>query len=95
MLLERKMRGDLIETYKICNGLVDYGKNIVCHSFRALLRILKDKREDSVLTNLFENYWNKLPIRVETIREEEVDIQCFKSWLAKYKMDNFSKPGQY
>ena len=89
------MVGDLFEIYKICNYLVDYSKNICCLSSRALLRILKDKREDSVLTNQVANYWNKLPVRVETIREEEVDIQCFKSWLAKYKMETFSKPGKY
>ena len=27
-LLERRMRGDLIETFKIINGFVDYGHNM-------------------------------------------------------------------
>ena len=51
MLLERMMRGDLIETYNICSGLLDYGKHFFCLSSWSVLRILKDTNGESILAN--------------------------------------------
>ncbi|XP_063693754.1 uncharacterized protein LOC134825470 [Bolinopsis microptera] len=42
-LLERRMRGDLIETFKITKGKVDYGQDLFKIS-RSGTKILKDKR---------------------------------------------------
>ena len=47
-LLERHMRGDIIETFKIISGKVDYGKEIVKLS-RSKANILKDGRGDHFL----------------------------------------------
>ena len=47
-LLERHMRGDIIETFKIISGKVDYGKEIFRLS-RSKTNILKDGRGDHFL----------------------------------------------
>ena len=47
-LLERHMRGDIIETFKIISGKVDYGKEIFKLS-RSKANILKDGRGDHFL----------------------------------------------
>ena len=94
-LLERRMRGDLIETFKICNGLVDYGKKLFRLTSHDSLRILKDKRGDKILANRVANYWNKLPASIKTIGENEKSINGFKSRLEKFKIDNLNRPNHY
>ena len=43
-LLERRMRGDLIETFKICNGLVDYGKKPLSPNFARFTTNIKRQK---------------------------------------------------
>ena len=63
------MRGDLIKTFKICNGLVDYGKNLFGLTSHDSLQILKDKRGYKILADRVAKYWNKLPASIKTIGE--------------------------
>ena len=89
------MRGYLIEKYKICNGLVDNGKDLFCPTSHDSLRILKYKRGDKILANRVANYWNKLPASIKTIGENEKSINGFKSRLEKFKIDNLNRPNHY
>eukprot|EP00116_Pleurobrachia_bachei_P004142 sb/3464404/ len=79
-LLERRMRGDLIETFKITSGKVDYGKDLFRVS-RSGTKILKDGRGDGVLSNRVANYWNKIPANVK----EASSVDTFKARLEQYK----------
>ena len=79
-LLERRMRGDLIETFKITTGKVSYGKDLFRIS-RSGTKILKDKRGDGILSNRVANYWNKIPAEVK----EASSVDAFKARLEQYK----------
>ncbi len=79
-LLERRMRGDLIETFKITTGIVKYGKNLFRLS-RSGMNILKDGRGGSLLSNRVANYWNKIPDNVKN----SASVDCFKSRLQNFK----------
>ena len=85
------MRGDLIKTFKIFNGLVYYGKKLFRLTSHDSLRILKDKRGDKILANRVANYWNKLPASIKTIGENEKSINGFKSRLEKCKIEKFEQ----
>ena len=94
-LLERRMRGDLIETFKICNHLVEYRQNLFVISPGRNLRIITDKRGEKVLANRVAKYWNKLPEHLRVIGEDETSILGFKRRLEKYKTENFYKKNHY
>ena len=79
-LLERRMRGDIIETFKIISGKVDYGKEIFRLS-RSKANILKDGRGDHFLSNRVANYWNKIPGYIK----EANTVSTFKLQLQKFK----------
>ena len=81
-LLERRMRGDIIETYKIVSKKVDYGKDLFKLS-RSGANILKDGRGDRILSNRVANYWNKIPGYVK----EANTVETFKSRLEFYKTE--------
>ena len=81
-LLERRMRGDLIETFKITAGKVDYGQDLFRMS-RSGMNILKDKRGDGILSNRVANYWNKVPGWVKQCDT----VETFKARLERYKLD--------
>ena len=81
-LLERRMRGDLIETFKITAGKVDYGQGLF-RLFRSGMNILKDSRGDGILSDRVANYWNKVPGWVK----ECVTVETFKARLERYKLD--------
>ena len=64
-LLERRMRGDLIETFKIINGFVNYGHkmfgtNTAYRTSRHPLRSAHD-----VFNNRVIKYWNQLPLHMD------------------------------
>merc|ERR1712096_252868 len=67
---ERRCRGDLIETYKIVNGLVNYGQNLfnVSRSGYRLLSSLKSPKSNrqNFLPERVIRYWNKLPQSVQS-----------------------------
>ena len=63
------MRGDLIETYKICNGRVKYGKErIFLSSYTSPQSTLKEKSGSKFLAIQVANYQNKLLGKVTIIR---------------------------
>ena len=75
-LAERRLRGDLIETFKIVNGLVDYGENIFrlsrsgsnivskCHIGEdASLRV--KRLNSSFISEQVKSFWNHLPVSVK------------------------------
>ena len=77
-LLERRMRGDLIEKFKTCNHLVDYGQHLFVISPGRNLWIITDKRGKKVLVNRVAKYWNKLPEKLRVIGEDKTSILGFK-----------------
>ncbi len=81
-LLERRMRGDIIESFKIISGKVDYGKELFKLS-RSKANVLKDGRGDHFLPNRVANYWNKIPGSVK----EANTVSSFKLQLQDYKDD--------
>ena len=68
---ERRLRGDLIETFKIVNGLVEYGNGMfrLSRSNKNIIRkaINGNNNYDSYVSKLsflperLRNYWNNLP----------------------------------
>ena len=82
-LLERRARGDLIETYKIITGKTNFGQDMFRTS-RYGERILFPTgkliaRQNDFLNSRVINYWNKLPTDADT-------VDCFKSRLQAHKM---------
>ena len=78
-LAERRLRGDLIETYKIVNGLVNYGSNLF-HMTRSGFN-LTSRASSNVGTlrrDFFAErvipYWNKLPLSVK----KSTNVNSFK-----------------
>ena len=92
-LAERRVRGDLIEAYKIVNGLVEYGKDIFNLS-RSGDKIVSTKsnnidRNIKTLSNNFLServisFWNKLPSFVRN----SVSVNDFKINLEEFKKTN-------
>ena len=92
-LAERRVRGDLIEAYKIVNGLVEYGKDIFNLS-RSGDKIVSTKsnnidRNIKTLSNNFLServisFWNKLPSFVRN----SVSVIDFKINLEEFKKTN-------
>ena len=92
-LAERRIRGDLIETFKIVNGLVDYGKNVFKTSRRNNI-VSKvnlgstnskeiDKLRSMFLPERIKNYWNNLPMYCKN----SVDVNSFKINLDRFKKE--------
>ena len=97
-LLERRARGDLIETFKIISGISRYGYdmfkmsrngyNIIdtCHS--------KSNKSSDFFSRRVIRYWNKLSKHVKMA----TSVDSFKSRLEKYKitkMSDFDQSGNY
>ena len=80
-LLERRARGDLIETFKITSGIVQYGREIYRMS-RSGSNIVKTNKNAQFLPNRVANYWNKLPYDVKC----SSSVDNFKVNLEKYKL---------
>ena len=82
-LLERRMRGDLIETFKILNDFNNYGRNFFNVSDRTNNLISRPKKLTNVdfLGERVKNYWNKLP---EHVREKS-SVNSFKNGLDKFR----------
>jgi hypothetical protein len=85
-LLERRMRGDLIETFKILNGFSNYGSqffNLSDRTQNLLYRSPKLANLDFFSERVI-NYWNKLPQAVK----DRNSVNAFKNSL-----DNFRTKG--
>jgi len=90
-LAERRIRGDLIETFKIVGGLVNYGQNLFKVSVSGMnlvsrgIKVSKSRKD--FLGERVINYWNDLPNYVKL----STSVDMFKSNLEVYKastMDN-------
>ena len=92
-LAERRIRGDLIETFKIINGIVEYGKDVfkVSRSGNNIVsKVSYDssnsavkKLRNSFLSERVKSYWNSLPTSVKT----SSSVNMFKANLENYKKD--------
>ena len=99
-LAERRLRGDLIETFKIVNKHVDYGGkmfnmsrsgcNIVSKGMLTKDRTIYNLRK-GFISNRVISYWNKLPTYVK--RSE--DVCSFKVNLEKFKCSSKSILGNF
>ena len=101
-LAERRIRGDLIETFKILNSLVEYGDSLfrTGRSGEKLLRTNSKssdkaiiKLHDSFLPNRVLQYWNILPSSVRN----SSSVDQFKCNLEHFKASNINifDTGQY
>ena len=88
-LAERRLRGDLIETFKIVNNLVDYGstlfhvgrsgKNIIVRPDCNISSVRKLR--NGFLSNRIVTYWNQLPVNVklsESVEQFKINLENFK-----------------
>jgi hypothetical protein len=94
-LLERRTRGDLIETFKIINGISDYGQHLFKVS-RSGTNLISRPGDEHRLKHAFFprrviNYWNKLPTYVKF----STSVDSFKNNLSKYKRANFRVHGNF
>ena len=93
-LLERRMRGDLIETYKIINGFVNYGHNIFGTNTAYRTRNLNVNSHHPLRSahDFFNNrvikYWNQLPLRVRN----SSSINAFEAGLDLFKLSKPDSP---
>ena len=91
---ERRIRGDLIETFKVLNGIVEYGQNVF-RTGRSGRNIISKvdyskgasrdvgKLRSSFLPDRVKNYWNNLPSYVKCSN----DVNIFKANLEKFKKE--------
>ena len=87
-LLERRMRGDLIETFKILNGFTKYGQNLFCKSSRTgnlIYRSAKNTNIDFFSSRIIK-YWNKLP---EFVKDKDT-VNGFKNALDKFRTNGIN-----
>ena len=81
-LLERRMRGDLIETFKIINGLNDYGAHFFNLSIRTSNLVARaGSRNVDFFSERVIKYWNKLP---EYVKNKNC-VNSFKNVLDKFR----------
>ena len=87
-LLERRARGDLIETFKIVNGISDYGEKLFKFSRSGEKLVTRPGDEHRIKHSFFArrviNYWNKLPSHVKFSKSTD----SFKNNLLRFKRDN-------
>ena len=91
-LLERRMRGDLIETFKIVNNTVNYGSNLFSQGRSGRNMNLTARASSSRMTvektDFFSQrvikYWNKLPGHICN----SASVNSFKN-----KLDDFRQKG--
>ena len=82
-LLERRARGDLIETFKVTKGMVSYGTNLYKKS-RSGCKLLKNYTCAQFLPNRVANYWSRVPSHVK----EAPSVNSFKERLERHKAES-------
>ena len=94
-LLERRLRGDLIETFRIVAGIADYGGTFfrTSQSGRNLLSRPGDQnsKKYGFLTRRVIYYWNKLPSHVKNAET----VNQFKNRLDAFRKNNLDLPGHF
>ena len=87
-LIERRARGDLIETFKIVNNISDYGQNLFRFSRSGEKLVSRPGDEHRIKHSIFArrviNYWNKLPSHVKFSKS----VDSFKNNLLRFKSNN-------
>ena len=85
-LAERRMRGDLIETFKIVRGFVNYGQSMFQISRSGMNLVSRgnkvSKSRKDFLSERVINYWNNLPPYVKVSKS----VDMFKCNLEAYKL---------
>ena len=81
-LLERRMRGDLIEAFKILNGFTNYGESWfnISNTTGKLIITDTNKRKRNFFANRVATYYNKLPNSIKL----SSSVNMFKN-----NLDNF------
>ena len=94
-LIERRARGDLIETFKIINGFADYGSNLFKISRSGVNLLSKPGDQHKLRHSFFSrrviNYWNKLPTHVKFSKS----VDNFKNNLRNFKKLHFHTKSHY
>ena len=94
-LLERRARGDLIETFRILSGIADYGSSLLQTSRSGRNLISRPGDQGNFKFPFFSrrvvHYWNKIPLFV---RNSENTNQ-FKNRLDKFRELNLGQNGHY
>ena len=94
-LLERRARGDLIETFRIVSGIAKYGHSLfkVSRNGKNLVSRPGDqnKVKHDFLSRRVVSYWNKLPWSVKSVKT----VDAFKNALSKFKNKHISSPGNF
>ena len=91
------MRGDVIETFKIINGSVNYGHNMFGTTTTYRTRNLNVtshhplRSAHVVLNNRVIKYWNQLPPRVRN----STSINAFKAGLDLFKLSKPDSPNGF
>ena len=87
-LAERRMRGDLIETFKIVRGFVNYGQSMFQISRSGMNLVSRgnkvSKSRKDFLSERVINYWNNLPPYVKV----STSVDMFKCNLEAYKLSS-------
>ena len=90
-LLERRARGDLIETYRIISGIANYGTNLFTKSRSGLNLIVAPGGNNNSQHDFFArrvvSYWNKLPSEVKNASS----VESFKARLENFKSNSIKK----
>ena len=93
--MERRARGDLIETFRILSGIANYGSSLLklSHSGRNLVSRPGDQNsfKHSFFSRRVVHYWNKLP---HHIKNSET-VNQFKNRLDNFRLKNLDLPGHY
>ena len=95
--LELRMRGDLIEDFKIINCFVNYGHNMYGTNTAYRTRNLNVtshhplRSAHDVLNNRVIKYWNQLPLRVRN----STSINAVKAGLDLFKLSKPDSPNGF
>ena len=94
-LAERRMRADMIETYKIVSKSVNYGSNLIRLSRSGTNIVSKaaitDKTRRESFPERIISFWNVLPVYVKASKT----VEHFKINLEKYKRECFEVGNNY
>ena len=96
-LLERRARGDLIESFRINSGIADYGKSFFKPSYsgRNLNLVSRPGDQNTYKYSFFPrrvlHFWNKLPIFIKTAS----NVNKFKNLLDTFKTTHINNPGHF
>ena len=96
-LLERRVRGDIIEMFKIQEGFVSYGSELFGRAGRTVAARSKPHRFTTNETDFFAQrvlcYWNSLPALVKASES----VTSFKSRLDTFRLSGYqaNKLGNY